>query len=132
MKNAKLTLVLMAGLPCAGKSTLAGVLSRELQWHVIDKDRYKQELVDKGLDDVRAGRAAYELCFDTARRLLVEQQASVILDTGAVYHFILDNATDIVCSVANAQLKAILCVVDRDLRNERLEKALATSYEYYV
>jgi predicted kinase len=122
MKNSKLTLVLMAGLPGAGKSTLACALSHELQWCIIDKDLYKQELVDNGWDDEMAGRVAYERLFEKARHVLLEQQASVILDCGTVYHFILDNATDIVCSVANAQLKAILCVVERDLRNERLRK----------
>src|SRR2546421_9076401 len=50
----KLTLALMAGLPGAGKSTLASELSRKLQWCVIEKDRYKQELVDKGWNDEKA------------------------------------------------------------------------------
>jgi predicted kinase len=122
MESAKPTLVLMAGLPGAGKSTLACALSRDLQWHVINKDSYRRVLLKQGLSDERAGRVAYELCFDTAHRVLVEQGASVILDSGALHRFILDNATDIVCSVANAQLKAILCVVDRDLRNERLRE----------
>jgi broad-specificity NMP kinase len=124
MKNSKLTLVLMAGLPGAGKSTLACALSRELQWHIIDKDRYKQELVDKGWNDEIAGRVAYDRSFEKVRHVLLEQHASVILDSGAFYHYTLDNATGIVCSIANAQLKAILCVVDRDLRNERLRKRL--------
>jgi shikimate kinase len=44
MNNPRLTLVLMAGLPGAGKSTLASALSRELDWHVIDKDRHKELL----------------------------------------------------------------------------------------
>ena len=122
MKSTKLTLVLMAGLPGAGKSTLACALSRELEWHVIDKDIYKQKLIDKGWDDEMAGRAAYDWSFKKVRHLLLEQQVSVIFDSGAVYHFILDHAIDIVSSIANAQLKAILCVVDRDLRHERLRK----------
>jgi len=122
MENSKLTLALMAGLPGAGKTTLAYALSRDLQWHVINRDSYRQVLLKEGFSDERAGKVAYELSFDTARCVLREQQASVILDSAALHPFILENATDIVCSVANAQLKAILCVVDRDLRNERLRE----------
>ncbi len=121
MKSAKLTLVLMAGLPGAGKTTLAYALSHELQWYIIDRDRYKQEFLDKGWDDEMAGRAAYDCSFEKARHALLEQQVSVILDSGTLHRFILENA-NIVCRAANAQLKAILCVVNRDLRNERLRK----------
>ena len=116
----KLTLVLMAGLPGAGKTTLAYALGRELKWHVIDKDRYKEMLLNQGMDDDRAANTAYERSFNEIRTALVEQHISVIFDTAALHRFILDNVIDIVCSVANAQLKAILCVADRDLRNRRL------------
>ena len=37
MQNTQLTLALMAGLPGAGKSTLAYALSRELNWHAATK-----------------------------------------------------------------------------------------------
>jgi len=43
MSVSRLTLVLMAGLPGAGKTTLAYALGRELGWQVIDKDTYKGE-----------------------------------------------------------------------------------------
>jgi hypothetical protein len=54
------------------------------------------------------------------RAELMKQQASVILDSAALHNFILENALSIVESVSNAQLKVILCVADRDLRNKRL------------
>lgn len=120
MKNSQLTLVLMAGLPGAGKSTLASALGRELNWHVIDKDRHKEVLLRQGVDEETAGRATYELAFETARTELMKQQASVILDSAALHTFILENALNIVESVPNAHLKVILCVADRDLRNKRL------------
>jgi predicted kinase len=120
MKNSQLTLVLMAGLPGAGKTTLASALCRELNWHVIDKDRHKELLLKQGIDEEKAGRAAYELAFEIAWSVLMRQQASVILDSAALHTFILENALDIVRRVPNAQLKAILCVADRDLRNRRL------------
>jgi predicted kinase len=120
MKNSRLTLVLMAGLPGAGKSTLASALSRELNWHVIDKDRHKELLLKQEIDEEKAGIATYELAFEIARSVLMRQQASIILDSAALHTFILENAQDIVRSIPNAQLKVILCVADRDLRNSRL------------
>jgi predicted kinase len=120
MKNSRHTLVLMAGLPGAGKSTLASALSRELNWLVIDKDRHKELLLKHEIDEEKAGIATYELAFEIARSVLMRQQASVILDSAALHTFILENAQDIVRSVPNVQLKVILCVADRDLRNRRL------------
>ncbi len=120
MKNSKLTLVLMAGLPGTGKSTLARTLGHGLGWHVIDKDRHKAVLMKQGLEDDRAGKVSYELAFDTAHTVLVELRTSVILDSAALHRFILENSLTIVRDVQNAQLKVIFCVADRDLRNERL------------
>lgn len=120
MNHSRLTLLLMAGLPGAGKSTLASALSRELNWHVIDKDRHKELLLKQAIDEEKAGIATYELAFEIARSVLIRQQAPVILDSAALHTFILENAQDIVRSVPNAQLKVILCVADRDLRNRRL------------
>lgn len=111
---------MMAGLPGAGKTTLAGELERELGWQVIDKDGYKIGLLNQGMDDDRAANTAYERSFNEIRTALVEQRISVIFDTAALHLFILDTVKEIVNCAADAQLKVILCVVDRDLRNERL------------
>ncbi len=111
---------MMAGLPGAGKTTLAGKLERELGWQIIDKDGYKSGLLNQGMDDDRAANAAYERSFNEIRIALGEQRKSVIFDTAALHLFILDTVKEIVSSAADAQLKVILCVVDRDLRNERL------------
>ena len=110
----------MAGLPGAGKSTLASALSRDLNWHVIDKDRHKELLLKQEINEEQAAIATYELAFEIARSVLMQQHASVILDSAALHTFILENAQKIVRSVPNAQLKVILCVADRDLRNSRL------------
>ena len=120
MKNSQLTFALMAGLPGVGKSTLAYALSRVLNWHVIDKDRHKEILLKQGWDDETAGIATYELAFETARDVLMKQQASVILDSAALHTFILEKALNIVEYVSNVRLKVILCIADHDLRNKRL------------
>jgi predicted kinase len=114
------TLVLMAGLPGAGKTTLARKLACELQWQVIDKDRYKEVLLQQGSDDDGAARTAYDRSFDELRTILVQQQDSVIFDTAALHRFILDTTMEIVSDAMGARLKVILCVADRDLRNHRL------------
>jgi hypothetical protein len=53
--------------------------------------------------------------------MLVHQRISIILDTAALYPFILERAFDIACA-AEAQLKIILCRADLHIRNERMGK----------
>ena len=120
MDNYRRTFVLMAGLPGAGKTTLAYALGHELQWQVIDKDMYKEVLLKQGLNDDKASNMAYELSFAMIRTALMRQRISVIFDTAALQHFILNTVTEIVNSAGNVQLKVILCVANRDLRNHRL------------
>jgi predicted kinase len=119
MKNPQITLVLMAGLPGAGKTTLAYALRDLFQWHVVDKDKYRVEGLEQGLDQDVASSAAYDISF-TEITTLIKQEVSVIFDTAALDSFILARVQEIVDSVQGARLKIILCVVDRDLRNRRL------------
>jgi predicted kinase len=124
MPQSRLTLVMMAGLPGVGKTTLAYALGRELGWQVIDKDTYKEVLTKQGFDDDRASRVAYELSFAQARTLLIKHHLSVILDTAALHRFILDEVTEIVHCVDEAQMKVLFCVAHRHLRNDRLRNRL--------
>ena len=120
MENSRCTLLMMAGLPGAGKSTLARALSRELGWHVIDKDAHKEVLLEHGIDIEAAGYIAYELAFRIISDELVKQKTSVIFDTAGLQPFILERVREIVSYGENAELKIILCVADRDLRHHRV------------
>lgn len=122
MDSEKLTLVLMAGLPGAGKTSLAYELSKTLtpRCYTIDRDRIKEDLLQAKLDDDKAGKDAYDRAFAMARNALAEQYPWVILDSAALSSTILEETKKIVLSVANAQLKIILLVADWDLREQRL------------
>ena len=115
-----MTLVLMAGLPGVGKTTLAYALGRALQWQVVDKDLYKQVLLKQGFEDDYASQVAYELAFATLRAVLSRQETSVIFDTALLQHFVLDTINEMMSGTRNIKLKVILCFADRDVRTRRL------------
>jgi predicted kinase len=120
----KLTFVLMAGLPGAGKTTLAAALGQALGCPIIDKDYLKGSLLQAPISATtqeELGKAVYEIVFAFAHDMLVRQHISIILDTAALYPFILERAFNIACA-AEAQLKIILCTADLQVRNERVEK----------
>jgi cytidylate kinase len=114
-------LVFMAGLPGSGKTTLALALSRKLRWQLVDKDWNKFTLMtmDVGLIEEKLAKLAYELAFATVKDVLIRQNSSAILDTVGLYIFVFDEARRIVEN-AKAQLKIILYIADRKLRNHRL------------
>lgn len=115
----KLTLVLMAGLPGAGKTTLAFKLGTVLQWPVLSKDTLRSSLMMVEVVERVAGFAAYEMLFALAHDLLVKQQVSIILDCSSVYPFILHRSAEL-ARRANAQLRVVRCAVDAAIRNQRL------------
>lgn len=120
MKNSQLIFLVIAGLPGAGKTTLSCALGRHLQWHVIDKDALKKAFMDQGLENEAAGYIAYEQAFETAYHMLTQEKRSVILDSAALQKFIVARAGESVSTIPQVKLKVILCVADRDLRNERM------------
>lgn len=121
-KNSQQKLVLMAGLPGVGKTTIARELAKELgkEWEVIDKDGLIEKLIlEKKMDEDSASHEAYDKSFNAVEQSL-QMNHSVILDTATLQSFILEKATSI-ASEMGVQLKILFLVADRDLRNERLQ-----------
>jgi predicted kinase len=113
------TLLLMAGLPGAGKTTLGLALSRALGWPLLDKDTLKSAMLACGIAEQRAGPASYELLLALGRDLIVEQHLSVILDSPAGYPRVIERA-QVIVREGGARLAIILCLAGRELRTERV------------
>src|SRR5579884_2165059 len=114
-----LTLVLMAGMPGTGKTTLALALGQIWHWPVIDKDSLKSPLLTGGVSPELAGPASYTLMLEIAQDLLIKQHLSLILDSPGRFLSVLEKVKEIT-EQTGAHLKIIQCVANRTLRNQRL------------
>ena len=112
-------LVLMAGMPGAGKSTLALALGRELGWPVLDKDTVKMALLEEEVWESTAGPASYYVPLALCRDLVAQQRLSVIFDSPAAYPNVVEQAQKI-ADAAGGPLKIIFCNTGREVRNQRL------------
>ena len=113
------TLVLMAGLPGAGKSTLALALGKALGWPVLDKDTVKTTLLEMAVSEAVAGPASYTVPFALCRDLVVQQRLSVLFDSPAAYPPNIAQAQEI-AEASGGTLKIIYCQAGSVLRNQRL------------
>jgi len=117
----KPTLVLMAGMPGAGKSTLALALGRELGWPVLDKDTIKVALLEEEVPESIAGPASYYVPLALCRDLVGPQQLSVIFDSPAAYPNVVEQAQKIT-EAAGGLLKVVFCHAGSKVRNQRLSE----------
>ena len=124
-----LTLLLVAGAPGSGKTTVALALSRVLGWPTVDKDTLESPMLDAGVPEDIAGRASYDLMFNVGGDLLIRQGLSVILDSPAGYEIVIRRAEELAVE-ADAELKIVLCLADHEVRNRRLGKRVATSSQW--
>ncbi len=73
-------LIAMAGLPAAGKSTIAGILGARLSASVVSVDPIESAILEAGIDrDQPTGLAAY-LVAETMAGLVLESGHDVIVD----------------------------------------------------
>jgi predicted kinase len=119
-------LIVFAGLPGTGKSSLARAVARELRAVYLDKDTIKDcalVLADKmKLDEARelAGPLSYELLVDLARDNLT-LGLSVVLDSPAGYSLYRDRVKQLARSLrTDLQLIECICTDERLLR-QRVE-----------
>lgn len=119
MDASSLVLILMAGMPGAGKSTVALALGAEFGMPVIDKDVVVSSLLDEDIAEDIAHPAAYRATFDLVEYLLRVQRLSIIVDTPAVYPSVLEWATSL-CAQTDAILIPVLCSADGEARYDRM------------
>lgn len=113
-------LVLMAGLPGTGKTTLSKELARQLHWIVLHTDTIKYTLFASGLSKENAAYMAYDVLFALTKDILVHQKQSIILDCSTRYPFIVERASGL-AHLAQAQLKVIHCTTSQYHRHQRLK-----------
>jgi predicted kinase len=119
--SAKRTILLLAGLPGTGKTTIGLELARRLGWVSIDKDTLKSRLLASGVGEATAGPTSYDLMEALPEDLVMRQGKSVILDSPGVYSRTLAFASELARN-AGADLKIIVLLAERELRNRRAEE----------
>lgn len=123
---ADLQLIVFAGLPGTGKSSLARALARELRAAYLDKDTIKDCAMrlasEMNLEQAAqlAGALSYELLVDLARDNLTVG-LPVVVDSPAAYQ-LFRNKIKALARALRADLKLIECIcTDERMLRERVE-----------
>jgi uncharacterized protein len=136
----RIRLVVVGGLPCTGKSTLAAGLGDVLSWTVVRSDELRKELV--GLDprervtvgyqqdiyDERQTERTYAAMIERARRLLGRGEC-VILDASFADAQHRASARELAASCA-AELVELRCDVPAQLAMARMATRAGLAGEY--
>lgn len=112
-------LILMAGMPGAGKSAVALALGAEFGFPVIDKDVIVSTMLERDVPEDAAHPLAYAIVSDTVEHLLRVQRLSVVVDTPAGLQSFLEWATKL-CAGTGSLLIPILCSADGLVRYDRM------------
>jgi predicted kinase len=112
-------IVLMAGLPGVGKSTIAYLLGKKAGLVVVGKDILQSSALNAGIEGALAPKVAYSAMF-AASRDIIRQGYSVVIDSPALYQESVEQAQALAAE-AGCPLKILLCHTENTVRNERLK-----------
>ncbi len=128
-------IIVFAGLPGTGKTSLARTVARELRAVYLDKDTIKDATINLGREmkltqaTELAGPLSYELLVRIARDNLTVG-LSVVLDSPAGYRAFRENVESLARS-AKAELKLIECICTNEgLLRDRIEHRGADLPDY--
>jgi predicted kinase len=114
------TLILFAGMPGSGKTTLCHLLAQELRIPVFSKDRVQLVLQQRGLVKENTGDGYFVILSQAEEHLNLGM--SIILDATFPLHHLRIVASDI-AKQRGAHFKAIYCSCSDDrVWRERMEK----------
>ncbi|MES2093955.1 MAG: AAA family ATPase [Actinomycetota bacterium] len=114
-------LIAMAGLPAAGKSTIAGMLGARLSASVVSVDPIESAILEAGIDrDQPTGLAAY-LVAETMAGLVLESGHDVIVDAVNGVDPAREQWVDLARSRGETLRFIEVICSDADLHRERLE-----------
>ncbi len=114
------TVLMMAGLPGTGKSTLAALLAKSTGWLIVDKDLIHSALIANGLDKAQSAGAAYEAVFWLMDDFVHRQDKSAIFDSAGRQKFVFTRLQSI-CNASGAHVKVIQCRAAASVRDKRLQ-----------